>query len=66
MKKIKDEIKYELSDEPIQDGDLVCNEFVKEIDKCIAVFDNNTMCVEFKSGMRAVLSTKNYKKIIIK
>ena len=57
-------VTYQLSDEPIKDGDLVYNEFAKEIDKCVGVFDDGTMCVQFKSGMRAVLSTKHYRKAI--
>ncbi len=62
---IVDGKKYQLSTDKIKDGDLCYNEFAKGIDKCIKVFEDDTMCVEFKSGMRAVLSIKHYKKAIL-
>lgn len=56
---------YQLTNDLIKDGDSVYSEFAKAIDKCIKTFEDGTMCVEFKSGMRAVLSTKHYKKAIL-
>jgi len=56
---------YQLTNEVIKDGDSVYSEFAKAIDKCIKKFEDGTMCVEFKNGMRAVLSTKYYKKAIL-
>lgn len=56
---------YQLTNDLIKDGDSVYSEFAKAIDKCIKTFEDGTMCVEFKSGMRAVLSTKYYKKAIL-
>ena len=56
---------YQLTNDEIKDGDFVYSEFAKAIDKCIKKFEDDTMCVEFKSGMRAVLSTKHYKKAIL-
>ena len=56
---------YQLTNDDIKDGDSVYSEFAKAIDKCIKKFEDDTMCVEFKSGMRAVLSTKHYKKAVL-
>lgn len=56
---------YQLVNDKIKDGDSVYSEFAKAIDKCIKTFEDGTMCVEFKSGMRAVLSTKHYKKAVL-
>ena len=56
---------YQLTNEDIKDGDSVYSEFAKAIDKCIEKFEDDTMCVEFKSGMRAILSTKHYKKAVL-
>jgi len=60
-----DGLKYQLSNVPIKNGDLVYNEFAKTIDTCIQVFTDNSMCVQFKSGMRAVLSTRHYRRAIL-
>ena len=56
---------YQLTNDDIKDGDSVYSEVAKAIDKCIKKFEDDTMCVEFKSGMRAVLSTKHYKKAVL-
>lgn len=56
---------YQLTNEDIKDGDYVYSEFAKSIDMCIKKYEDGTMCVEFKSGMKAVLSTKHYKKAIL-
>jgi len=56
---------YKLSSDKIQDGDLCYNKFAKEIDKCIKAFEDDTMCVEFKSGMRAVLGTEHYLRAVL-
>jgi hypothetical protein len=57
-------IKYRLSPDKIKDGDLCYCDLAKEVDKCIKALEDDRMVVEFKSGMRAVLSMKNYKKAI--
>ena len=59
-----DNKKYMLTNDEIKRGDYVYNEFAKDIDRCIETFSDGTMCVQFQSGMRAILSTKHYKKAI--
>ena len=59
-----DNKKYLLTDDEIKRGDYVYNEFAKNIDRCIETFSDGTMCVQFKSGMRAILSTKHYRRAI--
>lgn len=56
---------YQLTKEDIKDGDYIYSELAKAIDKCIKTFEDGTMCVEFKSGNRAILSTEHYKKVIL-
>ena len=55
---------YQLTNEEIKRGDYVYNEFAKDIDRCIETFSDGTMCVQFQSGMRAILSTKHYKRAV--
>lgn len=55
---------YQLTNEEIKRGDYVYNEFAKDIDRCINTFSDGTMCVQFQSGMRAILSTKHYKRAV--
>ena len=55
---------YQLSDDDIQDGDLIYNEFAKKIDQCLKIDTQGMMCVEFDSGARAVFSNKHYKKAV--
>lgn len=56
---------YQLTNDEIKDGDSIYSEFAKTIDKCIKIYADGTMCVEFKSGNRAILSTLHYKKAIL-
>ena len=55
---------YQLTNEEIKRGEYVYNEFAKDIDRCIETFSDGTMCVQFKSGMRAILSTTHYKRAV--
>lgn len=55
---------YEISDEPIKNGDLVYNANAKKLDKCLMIDKDGMICVEFESGSRAVFSEKHYKKAI--
>ncbi len=55
---------YKLSDEPIKNGDWIYNANADKIDKCLMIYGNGFMAVEFDSGGRAVFSDKHYKKAI--
>jgi len=62
--------KYQVTDAPISDGCRIWNEPTKELDYCVAVFGDGTMCVQFgeqagsSRGMRAVLRQAHYSKVI--
>ena len=54
---------YIVSDEKIENGDLVWNEPSKSIDKCVAVIGDNIV-VQFSSGMRAVFWKERFQKLV--
>lgn len=57
---------YTISDDKIQDGDLIYNIYAKKIDECIMIDSEGMMCVEFAGtgGGRTILSEKLYKKAV--
>jgi hypothetical protein len=55
---------YKITDEPIKDGDMIWNEPSKCLDKCIAVFSDNSIVVQFDTGARAVFQKKRFQKVV--
>lgn len=55
---------YKITDDPIENGNLIYSIYKETIDKCVAIFEDGTICVEFGSGMRAILSDRHFKRSI--
>ena len=55
---------YNITEDPIQSGDQVFNIYTKDVDKCMAVFSDGTLGIEFQDGsfQRFVCHQDHYRK----
>lgn len=52
------------SNQPIKSGDWILGVFSKSIVRCVVVFDDGTLVIQFESGMRASMTTDLFKKLV--
>jgi hypothetical protein len=55
---------YTISNDEIKAGDLVYNRNAHVIDKCLAIYEDSIIGVEFDNGGRSTFRIKHYKKAV--